>query len=195
MRDRRRYGGEGAAVDRALDDGDVVEAGGLRLRVALRPGHSPTDTIFVDDATGVAIVGDHLIGHISSNPLVHRPATGPGDPARRPSALRAYLESLARTSQESLSVLHTGHGATIADHRPLIAERIRLHHRRADQVGAALAAGPLSASELSAVLWPDVPVNQTFLTLCEVLGALDLLEGEGRAASTLRDGTLVYESC
>jgi len=193
MRERRRYGGEGAVVDRVLGDGDVVEAGSLRLRVSLRPGHSPTDTVFVDGAAGIAIVGDHLIAHISSNPLVHRPPTGPDDPAARPSPLAFYLESLARTAEESLSVLHTGHGAVITGHRALIAERVRLHHKRADQVHEALATGPRSASELSTVLWPDVPVNQTFLTLSEVLGALDLLEGSGRAASALRGETLVYE--
>lgn len=190
---RRRYGGKGVAVDHVLADGDVVEAGGRRFRVALRPGHSPTDTIFVDDATGMAIVADHLIAHISSNPLVHRPPTGSDDPALRPSALAAYLESLAETAEEDLSLLHTGHGAVIGDHRALIADRVRLHHERADQVHQALAAGPRSASELSATLWPSIAVNQTYLTLCEVLGALDLLEASGRALSATLDGTIVYE--
>jgi glyoxylase-like metal-dependent hydrolase (beta-lactamase superfamily II) len=192
-RGRRPFGGAGAPLDVRLGEGAVIEAGGLRLRVALRPGHSPTDTLFVDDASGSALAGDHLIAHISSNPLVHRPPNGSSDPAVRPSSLAAYLDSLARTADEDLAVLHTGHGASITDHRPLIAERIRLHHRRADQVEAALADGPRSASELSAVLWPDVPVNQTFLTLCEVLGAFDLLEQEGRVARLLRGATLVYE--
>jgi len=192
-RERRCYGGGGVAVARTLVDGDVVAAGGRSLRVALRPGHSPTDTIFVDDAAGVAVVADHLIAHISSNPLVHRPPAGPDDPALRSSALVAYLESLARTAEEDLSLLHTGHGEVIREHRPLIAERVRLHHRRADQVYDALAAGPQSASELSTTLWPSVPVNQTYLTLCEVLGALDLLEADGRALSAVRDDSIVYE--
>lgn len=191
--ERRQYGGEGAAVDRVLGDGDVVVAGDRRLRVLLRPGHSPTDTIFVDEATGNAIVADHLIAHISSNPLVHRPPTGSDDPARRSSSLVAYLDSLARTASQDLSLLHTGHGRVIDDHRPLISERVRLHHARADQVHDALAAGPQSASMLSCTLWPSVPVNQTFLTLCEVLGALDLLEAAGRVQSARCDGTIVYE--
>jgi glyoxylase-like metal-dependent hydrolase (beta-lactamase superfamily II) len=192
-RERRPYGGAGAALDLRLSEGDVVEAGGRNLRVALRPGHSPTDTLFVDDATGTALAGDHLIAHISSNPLAHRPPTGPADPAMRPSSVIAYLDSLGRTAAEDLAVLHTGHGVSVTDYRPLIADRIRLHHRRADQVHAALEDGPRSASELSTVLWPDVPANQTFLTLCEVLGAFDLLEQEGRAVCSRRGGTAVYE--
>ncbi len=191
-RERRRFGGDGVAVDRTLVDGDVVEAGGRRLRVALRPGHSPTDTIFVDDSSGMAIVADHLIAHISSNPLVHRPPTGSHDPTHRPSALGAYLESLARTAEEDLSLLHTGHGEIIREHRPLIAERVRLHHQRADQVYEALAAGPQTASALSTALWPSVPVNQTYLTLCEVLGALDLLEASDRARLVVDGDSAVY---
>ena len=190
---RQAYGGAGVAADRVLADGDVVEAGNRHLRVALRPGHSPTDTIFVDDATGLAIVADHLIAHISSNPLVHRPLAGPVDPAARSSSLAAYLESLALTAAEDLSSLHTGHGTIIDDHRPLIAERVRLHHQRAEQVHEALAGGPQTATELSVALWPSVPVSQTFLTLCEALGALDLLEANDRVLATGRDGFIVYE--
>ena len=111
------------------------------------------------------------------------------------SSLVSYLDSLALTATEDIDVLHTGHGTDITDHKPLIAERVRLHHKRADQVLAQLAAGPRSASELSIALWPDVPANQTFLTLCEVLGALDLLERDGRARGELRGETLVYERC
>jgi glyoxylase-like metal-dependent hydrolase (beta-lactamase superfamily II) len=194
MRERRRYGGAGAVVDRPLADGDVLEAGELRLRVALRPGHSPTDTIFCDDATGTALVGDHLIAHISSNPLVHRPVASEPDPARRVSSLRAYVSSLERTAADDLPLLRTGHGADIVGHRELIAERIRLHERRVEQVREALRAGPQAARELSAVLWPGLPVNQTFLTLCEVLGALDLLEERGHVGACLRGETLVYEA-
>ena len=190
---RRPYGGAGVVVDRALAEGELVDAGGRRYRVALRPGHSPTDTILVDDESGTAIVADHLIAHISSNPLVHRPAGGSGDPALRSSAVLTYLDSLARTAAEDLQVLYAGHGLAIDDHRPLIDERVRLHHARAEQVHDALAAGPRTASALSDTLWPAIGVNQTFLTLCEVLGALDLLEAAGRVRSTRDGDTLVYE--
>ena len=194
FRDRSRFGGSGVAVDLVLDDGDIVEAGGRRLRVSRRPGHSPTDTVLSDDDAGIALVADHLIAHISSNPLVHLPPEGPDDPLSRPSSLLSYLESLAVTAGEEIALLRTGHGVEITDHRPLIAERIRLHYARAEKVREALAAGPRSASELGASLWPGLPVNQTFLILCEVLGALDLLEAGGAVSSTLCDGRLVYET-
>ena len=46
-------------------------------RVHHRPGHSPSDTVFHDEASGELIAGDHLIKDISSNPLISRPLDGP----------------------------------------------------------------------------------------------------------------------
>jgi glyoxylase-like metal-dependent hydrolase (beta-lactamase superfamily II) len=191
MRSRHPFGGDGVDVDHVVGDGDVVEAGGEQLRVAFRPGHSPTDTIFVADS-GEAFVGDHLIAHISSNPLVHLPVDGPADARRRASPVARYLDSLGRTAAEDLTALHTGHGAEIRDHRPLVEERTTLHRERAEQVAAALRDGERTAASLSEELWPGIAVNQTYLTLCEILGALDLLEGDGRVAHEERDGTVVY---
>jgi glyoxylase-like metal-dependent hydrolase (beta-lactamase superfamily II) len=173
---RSRHGyAEPVTVDVALADGHVVEAGGRRLRVSFRPGHSPTDTLLTDDAARTAYAGDHLLSHISSNPLAHFPLDGPADPRERGSALLAYLDSLHSTAREPHELLLTGHGARIRDHATLANERIRLHHDRAEQVRDALVAGPSSAGAIARVLWPGVDVSQTFLALCEVLGALDLL--------------------
>lgn len=191
-RERRAYTAS-VVVDAPLEEGDVVQAGGRRLAVSLRPGHSPSDTVFVDEAAREAFVGDHLLAHISSNPLVHRPLAGPADPRRRRSSLAAYLDSLARTAREELAVLHTGHGKRISDHRPLIAERTRFHRDRMRLVLEELREGARSAGEISRSLWPEIPVSQTYLALSEVLGALDVLEGEGRVRPHEDAGYVSYE--
>ena len=60
----RRWFGEEAAVTaspaRLLEDGDVVCAGGFRLRVVACPGHTPGGVAYVDDARGFALTGDTL---------------------------------------------------------------------------------------------------------------------------------------
>jgi len=189
---RHRFA-EPVEVDVALGEGDVVEAGGRRLRVSFRPGHSPTDTLLSDEDASVAYAGDHLLSHISSNPLVHRPFADDADPRRRPSALGSYLDSLERTAAEPHELLLAGHGDVIRDHAALAAERIRLHHDRAAQVRDVLAAGPATAGAIARGLWPGVDVSQTYLALCEVLGALDLLEREDAAGSVEGDdGVVVY---
>ena len=53
-------------TDRVLLDGETIEAGDRTLRVVFRPGHSTTDTLFVDDLAQEAFVGDHLLANIST---------------------------------------------------------------------------------------------------------------------------------
>jgi glyoxylase-like metal-dependent hydrolase (beta-lactamase superfamily II) len=55
----RRYG-EGATVDVVVGDGEQIVAGGRTFTAYDRPGHSPTDTIFLD-GDGLLIGGDHLL--------------------------------------------------------------------------------------------------------------------------------------
>ena len=54
-----------------LAEGDEIRAGGRDLRVVARPGHSTTDTLFVDDRAGLALVGDHLLAGVSSNTEIY----------------------------------------------------------------------------------------------------------------------------
>ncbi len=130
MADRKGYWNASVEVDVSLAEGDTFVAGGRSLRVAHRPGHSPTDTIFVDDASGVAIVADHLLPHISSNPLVALPPVGSADPLDRVRSLPTYLRSLERTSAEEIRLALPGHGRPIDDHRALIDTRRRAHLER-----------------------------------------------------------------
>src|SRR5215208_8221788 len=52
---------EDFVADVRLAHGDRVQAGGRMLRVVARPGHSTTDTLFVDDHDAIAFAGDHLL--------------------------------------------------------------------------------------------------------------------------------------
>ncbi len=60
---------------------------GRALRVVARPGHSTTDTLFVDDRDALAFTGDHLLSRISSNTEI----SSPDRPGRRPRALAPPL--------------------------------------------------------------------------------------------------------
>ena len=177
-------------VDLPVHDGDLLDLGSVALRVHHRPGHSPTDTIFVDEATGVALVGDHLLGAISSNPILHRPLDGPADPVRRPRTLVRYLESMQRTADLGLTRALTGHRGTVEDPPALVTARRREHDERKEEIFAAMAQGPVTAVQIGAVLWPRLPVDQAYLAICEVLGHIDLLVDEGRAIETTEGGTV-----
>ncbi len=178
--------GSSAPVTRPLADGDELALAARRLQVLHRPGHSPSDTLFWDAERGILLGGDHLLPHISSNPLISRPLDGSGD-ADRPQALIGYIASMRRTRELPVRIVLPGHGDPFADHARLIDERLRMHSRRADKLLGMLAAGPLTAFELAQRMWGNIAVTQAYLTLSEVLGHMDLLVADGRAAEDRHD--------
>ena len=182
-----RAWGAKAKVTRPLADGEQVELRDRTLEVMHRPGHSPSDTVFWDGERRILICADHLIAHISSNPLLSRPLDGSDG---RPRALVNYLESLQRTRELPAEVLLPGHGEPITDHRRLIDERFELHRRRKEKIFALIAERSRTAFELAQDLWGNVAVTQAFLTLSEVVGHVDLLIAEGRVRE-VEDGDLV----
>jgi glyoxylase-like metal-dependent hydrolase (beta-lactamase superfamily II) len=190
----------GAAVDvtHPLRDGAQLSLRDRTLRVLHRPGHSPSDTVFLDESRSILLAADHLIKHISSNPLLARPLED--DPVsdrstidRRPQALVTYLASLEKTRAMDLSLVLPGHGQPIVDHVSLIDERFRLHRRRAEKIHSLIVSRPRTAHEIAQELWGNIAVTQAYLTLSEVLGHLDLLLAEGRAAEQERDGVIRFE--
>ncbi|MGH2865925.1 MAG: hypothetical protein ACRDJX_11855, partial [Solirubrobacteraceae bacterium] len=152
-----------------------------------------SDTVFLDersasDGGSILIAADHLIAHISSNPLLARPLDADErysvPPAPRPRALLTYMDSLEKTRAMDLSLVLPGHGRPITDHASLIDERFRLHERRAERIRRLIASEPRTAHEIAQEMWGNVAVTQAFLTLSEVLGHVDLL---------LRDGLVIEE--
>ena len=184
--------GSGAAVTPPLADGEGLTLRDRTLAVAHRPGHSPSDTVFWDERSGILLGGDHLIKHISSNPLIARPLDG--DATERPQALRTYVASLTATRAIPARFVLSGHGEPVTDHRALIDERFALTERRARKIHGLLADGPLTAHEIAQRMWGNVAVTQAFLTLSEVLGHLDLLALDGAVVERDEDGVARFEA-
>jgi len=184
-----------APVATPLADGAVLEFADRRLEVLHRPGHSPSDTVFWDADRGLAIGGDHLLGRISSNPLISRPLGGrSGEPGGgRPRALRMYLDSLRETRELPATLVLPGHGDPIAEPAKLIDERFAMHERRAAKISGLIAERPRSAHEIAHALWGNVAVTQAYLTLCEVLGHVDLLVERGEVHEHEIGGVVRFE--
>jgi glyoxylase-like metal-dependent hydrolase (beta-lactamase superfamily II) len=182
-----RAWGAKAKVTRPLHDGEQLKLRDRSLEVQHRPGHSPSDTVFWDADREMLICADHLIAHISSNPLISRPLDGSDE---RPHALMIYIESLRKTRELPARILLPGHGEPITDHRALIDERFALHRKRSEKIHGLISERPRTAYEIAQELWGNVAVTQAFLTLSEVLGHMDLLAADGRAREVV-DGELI----
>jgi glyoxylase-like metal-dependent hydrolase (beta-lactamase superfamily II) len=185
-----RAWGASAKITRPLRDGERIALRDRTLTVHHRPGHSPTDTVFHDPERRILIAADHLIKHISSNPLISRL---PGQEGR-PQSLVVYLESLRQTREMDVDLVLPGHGDPIDDHRELIDTRFELHRRRAEKIYGLIAERPRTAHDLAQALWGNVAVTQAYLTLSEILGHTDLLLNDGRVREVEEDGVVRFEA-
>ena len=184
--------GASAHVDRPLAPDSDLAFRDRTLRVLHRPGHSPSDTVFWDAERHILLAADHLIAHISSNPLISRPLDGSDEDAR-PHALLTYMASLRLTREMPATLVLPGHGDPVLDHAGLIDERFALHERRARKIGRLIAEAPRSAYEIAESLWGQVAVTQAYLTLSEVLGHVDLLIERGEVREAEKDGLVRFE--
>ena len=185
---------ERVQVEGRLAVGAEIEAAGRKLRVLTRPGHSPTDTLFVDEEAHAAFVGDHLIGHISSNPVVRRPLEGNTEVAARASTLATYLESLAATAALQLRLALPGHGTVLTAPNEVIRTRIKDHEERKRLIASLIAARSRSVYELAQILWGEVEQSQVYLAVSEVLGHTDLLVAEGFIRERADSSGIIFET-
>jgi glyoxylase-like metal-dependent hydrolase (beta-lactamase superfamily II) len=164
-------------TDVVLADGDTIVAGGRTLRAVHRPGHSTSDTLFVDEDSDEAFVGDHLLAEITTGAEI-MPTELPGSERRR--SLLEYLGNLRKTEAMGLSTCYPGHGPTIDDHRALIRARIEFHADRLGRIERLVADGSTTAFDIARLLWSDeVAETQPVLVVWEVLGHLDILVNRG----------------
>ena len=181
-----RGASEDFRTDRRLADGEHIRAGGRSLRVVARPGHSTTDTLFVDDRDALAFGGDHLLSRISSNTEINPPDRAQTGRAR--SRVR-YLDNLQRTAQMALTRLLTGHGAPVTDHARLVRRALPRPPPSLRAHRAILEDGPATAFAIASRLWPARTVaEQPLLVVWEVVGHLELLLAGGHVAERTDDG-------
>jgi glyoxylase-like metal-dependent hydrolase (beta-lactamase superfamily II) len=183
--------GSHVQVTQPLDDGEEMPFRDRTLQVLHRPGHSPSDTVFWDEQRKILIAADHLIAHISSNPLISRPLDGSSE---RPQALVSYIESMRKTREMPAEIVLSGHGEPITDHVALIDDRIAKHERRKEKIYKLIAERPRSGFDIAQAIWGNVAVTQAFLTLSEVIGHADLLVNEGRVREGEEAQVIRYEA-
>jgi glyoxylase-like metal-dependent hydrolase (beta-lactamase superfamily II) len=133
---RHRLGEEG------LDEGDVVDAAGLEIRVAHTPGHSSDSLSFV--LPDAVLTGDTILGR------------GTTVVAHPDGVLRDYLRSLERLRDLGDVTVLPGHGPELP-HAGAAAQHY-LDHRaqRLAQVQAAVERGARTPREVVEVVYADV---------------------------------------
>ncbi len=175
---------EAVQIEHPVED----EAEVLGFRAYHVPGHSPTDTLFVDVDSNEAIAGDHVLTVVNPNPLLRRP--DPGQPRGR--SLVEYQHSLRRTRALGLAKMHPGHGGVIENPIEAIDWILGRHAKRCASLVDALAGGaPATPYDLVRKVYPDLAAYWTDLGISSVVGHLELLEEQGKVRFQHADGTLL----
>lgn len=174
------YRAEGA--ERGLADGEVLEAGSVRIHTVHTPGHTPDHVCFLLEGEGRLFTGDVVLGRGTS--IIDPPE---GDMATYLRSLRALLELRPRT-------IYPGHGPVVFDAPSRLEEYLTHRLRREDQVVAALGSGPRSPEELVPGIYGDeVPEAMFPAAARSVLAHLLKLEREDRVARTVRGEEARFE--
>jgi glyoxylase-like metal-dependent hydrolase (beta-lactamase superfamily II) len=177
------------AIDRELADGDTVDVG-TDLTAVHTPGHAPGSVCFVPTTERVAFTGDHVLEHISPNPLL---TVAPGTESERTRSLPSYLDSLERLQSVDADRGYAGHGDRIPDLDARVREILDHHREREERIAEMIAErGSATAYELMQAMFPDLPATEVFPGISEVVGHLDLLEDEDRVEITEMDGIQEY---
>ncbi len=218
-------------LDRALADGEMVDG----FRVVHVPGHSPTDTLFVHEELGFSITGDHILEHVTPNPILRRPPVG--QPRAR--SLVEFEASLRRTRALELGWCFPGHGKPFDDHRPVVDRILSTHEKRSQRLLAWLRCPPpqsledtspgpadlppskgdletpspgtaglppsktaplppskgdnsVTPYEAALHLYPRMGSDLLFFCMSATVGQLELLESQGLAVSSTKNGVLRY---
>lgn len=163
-------------IDRAMVDGDSIEATEFRLTAVHTPGHASNHLCFLLEEERMLFSGDHIM---DGSTVVISPPDGD---------MTVYLDSLAKVRRLRLRSIAPGHGHLITDPAARIDEYV--HHRldRERQVTDALrAAGTATAEELVRVIYTDVPEYLHPVARYSVWAHLRKLDEDGTAETGDRD--------
>ncbi|WP_064091125.1 MBL fold metallo-hydrolase [Rossellomorea aquimaris] len=170
--------GEGDAIP-GLEEWNIIET----------LGHAQSHLSFYRERDGVLIAGDHILAHISPNPLIEPPFDGEEE---RTKPLLQYNASLSKLQDIPISRAYTGHGEDISDVHALIPKRLRKQDERAQSVLHMIKGNRFTVLEICQKLFPSVYKKELGLTLSETIGQLDYLESLDLIKKEKTDGVYYY---
>ncbi|MCA1054735.1 MBL fold metallo-hydrolase [Rossellomorea aquimaris] len=178
--------------NRALD-GVVMEGEALPglpdWKVIETLGHAQSHLSFFRESDGVMIAGDHILAHISPNPIIEPPFEGG---IERSKPLLQYNRSLMKLMDIPVSFAYTGHGKEVEDVHGLIPKRMAKQEERAKAVLEMVQGKRQTVFELCRHLFPAVYKKELGLTLSETIGQLDYLESLGSIRKEKGDSAFHY---
>jgi glyoxylase-like metal-dependent hydrolase (beta-lactamase superfamily II)/8-oxo-dGTP pyrophosphatase MutT (NUDIX family) len=158
-------------VDHLIEDNEIITLEGdpqIQLRALHTPGHALGHLCFHDEARGVLMTGDNIVG--VGSVLIDPPQGN----------MRDYLNSLERMlALPMLTVLLGGHGPAVATPYQKIIEYITHRVEREQNILAAVRAGATTPKEIVEKVYTDVSPKAYEMAERAVLAHLEKLQDDG----------------
>lgn len=189
LREPLHFAGKGQ-LTATIDEGDVLP-GHEDWRVIETKGHAQSHLSFFREDDGAFIGGDHLLHHISPNPLLEPPHDGETE---RPKPLLQYRANMQKCLSLGIKTVFSGHGDIFSNVNELIPVQKQMQEQRAKKVHTILLEYAQTPFQICQQLFPKQYKKQLDLTMSETIGQLDYLEDEGVVEKSLEDGVYYYHT-
>ncbi|MCX6647960.1 MAG: MBL fold metallo-hydrolase [Candidatus Bathyarchaeota archaeon] len=177
-------------LDQLLEDGDIIDLPGAKLKVIWTPGHAAEHICLHDADRRILFSGDHVLPKITSHVSEH--TWEKRDP------LGDYLSSLVKVKDLPVDLILPGHEHNFTNLPDRVAQLFKHHEARLIEVKEALKGGKSTVFDVaSAIHWDSRPwLVMDFWTrrmaATETYAHLVYLRNKGEIAENLVDGVLRY---
>jgi glyoxylase-like metal-dependent hydrolase (beta-lactamase superfamily II) len=158
-----------AVPDIRVEDGDVLQIGGLHLRSVHAPGHTDGHLCILLEEEQLLFAGDNVLG-------VGTAAIGPpphGD-------MGEYIRSLRKMQALEASLLAPGHGPLVNDPHRKLQELIDHRQQREDQILSLIAKGKTDVQSLVKAIYPELDKRLMQMATGQALAHLHKLQSDGK---------------
>ncbi len=159
------------AVDRTVDDGQIIACDGFDLEAVHTSGHTPDHLCFFLRETGLLFAGDAVMADVT---VVIAPPDGD---------MRAYFASLERLKAMPVARIAPGHGRMLDAPSDVLDDIVEHRLQREAQVRELLAPEPQTVAALAARIYPEVPDALRGMARAQLTAHLIKLQGDGRVQS------------
>jgi glyoxylase-like metal-dependent hydrolase (beta-lactamase superfamily II) len=171
------------AIDQTIDEGDIIEVTGIRIRVLHMPGHTAGHLCFFEELSGSLFTGDQVIG--STFAIIVPPS---GDMVH-------YMESLHRMAALPMKRILPGHGSPINEPHAKIDEYITHRILREIQILKQLESGNCSIPDMAEEIYADMHPILRQAGRLQILAHLLKMRADGQVEIVSGEGTeAVYRS-
>jgi glyoxylase-like metal-dependent hydrolase (beta-lactamase superfamily II) len=161
--------------ERPLAEGEVLEAGQVRIRTVHTPGHTPDHVAYLVEPDHLLFTGDMVLGRGTS---VVDPPEG---------NMAAYVRSLHRMLDLGPQAIYPGHGPVIFTPKGKLEYYLRHRAEREREILAALGEGKQRPEDMLPGIYGDEVAPDLYPAAARsVLAHLLKLEREGKVARTGR---------